>query len=672
MRFFLDKVVLLMKQIKYSCWVLVCICAMLSFAANADNNPQTVNKTSEKRWTLNQHDADIREFIAQIAEITGDTFVIDPRIKNSNTVTVLSNTPMSKQQIYDVFLEVLSANGYAVIPKGNAKSIVPVTVAKSAGNLDKSERYENATLVTRVIFLSSVSAIEIIPIIRPLIAQHGHAAASVTGNSVVVSDFSDNVDRIVRLIKELDDAGDSDYDVIALEHAWVGDISRIVQETMASNNKGQFPSGVQIVADEVSNRLVIKGNASKRNQVKNLVKTLDHKGVRTSSTRVMFLRYADAKNLAELLSEASQTIANSDPSGAAASVSGNLPRPRPAMPTPSKSTGGFKHGGNIFIKADETTNALVMIADPNTLNELESLVRQLDVRRAQVLVEAAIVEISGDINDALGIQWGFTGNNTYSNNNTNNTTSPTAASVLGAALPNVNIGSIALRNSNFGVLVNALTTRRKTNLLSTPSMITLDNEEAEFIVGQEVPFQTGSYTQGGTSNTNPFTTTERKPVGLTLKVTPHIGDGESLRLEIEQEVSNLIDNTSSVTASADPITSQRKIKATIIADNGETIILGGLLQDDVQKSNSKVPFFSDIPVIGWFFTNSSDRRTKRNLMLFIKPSIMRSSGDISQMTRKKYSTLKLLQRELIDNNKKDEYPDEIGEFFDRSDKHKNQ
>lgn len=644
-----------------------CLPALAEQPPEASN---TVHKNknatlSDQHWTLNQQNTDIKEFIAQIATITGDTFVIDPRIKATNTVSVISSTPLNRAQIYDIFLEVLSTNGYAVIPKGNVKNIIPNTFAKTAGiALNSAVRPDNATMITRVLDLHSISAIEVIPIIRPLVSQYGHAAASSSGNVVVISDLADNADRVIRIIKNLDDASDNDYEVIKLEHAWVGDISNIIQETL-SNNKLSIPSGVQVIADERSNRLIIKGNASKRTRIRKLVHTLDEEGIQTSSTRVMFLRYADAKNLAEILSEASQSLSSgsstSKASSNGSSISPTIPHPSSTRQGSAPSQTKRKNTGltdSIFIKADETTNALVMIADPNTLKELESLVRQLDIRRAQVLIEGAIVEVSGDIGEALGIQWGVAGKNTYNNK------SPNPVSVIGAPLPNIKIGSLALRNSNFGILVNALSSRTKTNLLSTPSMLTLDNEEAEFVVGQEVPFQTGSYTSGGDSNTNPFTTTERKPVGLTLKVTPHIGEGESLRLEIEQEISNLLDNTTTMTQSGDPITSQRKIKATILVDDGNTVILGGLLQDDSQKGRSKVPFLGDIPFLGELFTNRNDKRTKKNLMLFIKPTIMRTPESVTNVTKQKYSTLKLIHDGKATLSINDEMPDTAAKLFE--------
>ncbi|MCL6271139.1 type II secretion system secretin GspD [Sansalvadorimonas sp. 2012CJ34-2] len=611
-------------------------------AAPAEKKPA---KPEEKRWTLNQQNADIREFIAQIATITGESFVIDPRIKGGNTVSVISSRPMTKDQIYDIFLEVLSANGYAVIPKGKVRSIIPSTTAKTTSStFEGKDKPAKATMVTRVIDLHSVSAVEVIPIVRPLIAQYGHAAASASGNAVVISDQKDNVDRITKLVRELDNASDNDYEVLALEHAWVGDVAKIIQDTL-STGKGHLPSGMQVIADERSNRLVIKGNANKRSRVRKLVQTLDKEGIRKSSTRVIFLRHADAKNLAEILNEASQTI--QDDSQENKSGSSSTPKPRNSSNRPNPQTANkpasFKSkglGSDTFIKADESTNALVMIADPDTLKELENLVRQLDVRRAQVLIEAAVVEVKGDIKEALGFQWGFQGKNPTGQRGSEGVTD--AISVVGAAqdLSKLNFGQVLLRNSNFGVIVNALSSRQNVNLMSTPNLMTLDNEEAELVVGQEVPFTTGSYSSDASSGKNPFNTTERKPVGLTLKVTPHIGDGNTLRLEIEQELSNLTEAVSG--ASGDPITNQRKIKTTIVVDNHETIVLGGILRDITTKGTEKVPLLGDIPLLGRFFTNKKDIVEKQNLMLFIKPSIIREGPDSEIATMDKYSTLRLI------------------------------
>ncbi|WP_281647536.1 type II secretion system secretin GspD [Parendozoicomonas sp. Alg238-R29] len=639
-----------------------------SYSAEQTSERTAAKSQDEKRWTLNQQNADIREFIAQVAAITGETFVIDPRIKGGNTVSVISSRPMTKDQIYDIFLEVLNANGYAVIPKGKVRSIIPSTTAKTASpTFEGKDTPAKATMVTKVIDLHSVSAVEVIPIVRPLIAQYGHAAASASGNAVVISDQKDNVERITRLVRELDQASDNDYEVLPLEHAWVGDVAKIIQDTLATS-KGQLPSGMQVIADERSNRLVIKGNANKRSRVRKLVQTLDKEGIRKSSTRVIFLRHADAKNLADILNEASQSIQDESADTKSSPASSKSRTPNRTSQTANKSSSKSSSKGglsnNAFIKADETTNALVMIADPDTLKELESLVRQLDVRRAQVLIEAAIVEMTGGLDETLGLQWGYQGKNSVGQRGSGEGSVTDPVSVVGAPLDlaRMSVGQVLLRNSNFGVLVNALSKNSNANLMSTPNIMTLDNEEAEFVVGQEISFTTGSYQQNNTSSSNPFNTTERQPVGLTLKVTPHVGDANTLRLEIEQELSSVISGTSDI--NSNPVTSQRKIKTTIVVDNQETIVLGGILRDDIQHNVDKVPLLGDIPLLGRLFTNKKDVLNKQNLMLFIKPSIIRNADDANDVTTEKYSTMRMIHNGRASSPLKGQMPENAGGLFD--------
>ena len=624
-------------------------------------NQQQVQSSPEQRWVLNQQNADIREFIAQIAGITGKSFVLDPRIKSGNTVSVISSRSMTRTEIYDIFLEVLNANGFSVVPKGSSNTIVPNTTVKTAGRIvEGDENPANATLVTQVIDLHSVSAVEVIPIVRPLIAQYGHAAASASGNAIVISDHKSNVERITRLVRELDNASDNDYEVLALQHIWVGDIAKLIQETL-SGGKGQLPSGVQVLADERSNRLVIKGNANKRAKIRKLVETLDRKGVRQSSTRVIFLRHADAKNIADMLNEVSGAIHSDSQAPSASSNQSSTAAARGTTPRPtaskSRSSRGKLANGTV-IRADETTNALVIIADPDTLNELESLVRQLDIRRSQVLIEAAIVEVSGDIDESLGLQWGYQGKRSIGE----------GTSIVGAAVgtsdnPNpLQLGSVLLRNSNFGVLIKALSSKSNINLMSTPSLMTLDNEESEFVVGQEVSFTTGSYQKNNGDTNNPFKTSERKPVGLTLKVTPHIGEGNTLRLEIDQEMSSLTQDS----IGENRVTSQRKLKTVVIVDDQETIVLGGILRDIVTRRTQKVPVLGSIPLFGLLFRNKQDINQKQNLMLFLKPTIIRTGDDASSVTLDKYSTLKAIHGRQHESPLLNQMPPNVEELFDAS------
>lgn len=628
-----------------------------------------VQVPDDKLWTLNQQNADIREFIVQVAKITEETFVIDPRIKSGNTVTVISSKPLTRDEVYDVFLEVLSANGYTIVPKADGRiiNIVPTTTAKASSPSEAKNQIIDGVMTTKVIGLHSVSAVEVIPIIRPLIAQYGHAAASASSNAVIISDLADNVERITKLVHELDDAGNNDYEVIQLKHAWVGDVSKIISDTLVTG-KGQLPSGLQVIADERSNRLVVKGNASKRARVKKLADTLDKEGVRKSTTKVMFLSFADAKNIAEILSEASGSIQNSQggKSSASGSTSSAASSSYPSQARTSSTKSGIvskSAATAAFVKADETQNALIMIADPETLQEMEKIVRQLDIPRAQVLLEAVIVEVSGGINDALGIQWSIDGTETI-----RDTSSSVKSSITGHILDNSSIalGSLALRADNFGVLVTALSSKSNNNILSTPSMLTLDNEEAELIIGKNIPIKTGSYqTSSSGGGNNPFTTTERKDVGLKLKITPHTNEGDSLRLTLVQEVSSIDVGTTKQllgSSNSDLLFNTRILKTSVLVDDGQTIVIGGLIEDIKSKSRKKIPLLGDIPILGNLFSYNQNGDEKKNLMLFIRPTIMRNSETLVRATQDRFTKLKLIGN---GDAKKPVYlPDRPEELFD--------
>ncbi|MBU2704410.1 type II secretion system secretin GspD [Zooshikella marina] len=596
---------------------LLCFCASMPIHSYAEN------AETEKKWTINQKNADIREFIAQVASITGQTIIIDPRIKSMNNVTVVSSTPLSKEEIYDVFLSVLQANGFTAVPQGKTLNIVPINRAKSdAPEFAPNTKPNSGTMITRVVELINLSAVELIPVIRPLIPQYGHAAAIASSNSIIISDHVSNVNRLAKLIREMDMAESTNFDIIKLEHAWVGDLVKVIKESLLGKQQNRKLSG-ELIADERTNRLLVTGKPQFRQQVRRLAKAMDVASEATSLTRVIHLRHADAEKLAETLADLTKSLSGS--------VAGGK---------------DSKESKQVAVKADVDNNALIIAAAPELVREIENIVRKLDVRRAQVLIEAAIVEVSGSINEALGIQWGIDGTKTSSGKDS------AKSSITGAILDNskISIGSVALRNSNFGVLVNALTTTANSNLLSTPSIMTLDNEEAEILVGQEVPFETGSYTTDSSGSSNPFTTTERKDVGVRLKVTPHINEGETLRLEVDQEISAVVPSSESGVDGL--VTNKRTIKSTIQVNNNETIVLGGLVQDDVSQSESAVPFLSSIPLLGRLFENDTDTHTKRNLMVFIKTSIVLNEQENASLTDDKYSSIKMVRNKLDKKSEK--------------------
>ncbi|MBU2709941.1 type II secretion system secretin GspD [Zooshikella harenae] len=620
---------------------LLCFCASMPIHSYAEESAET-----EKKWTINQKNADIREFIAQVASITGQTIIIDPRIKSMNNVTVVSSTPLSRDEIYDVFLSVLQANGFTAVPQGKTLNIVPINRAKSdAPEFAPNTKPNSGTMITRVVELVNLSAVELIPVIRPLIPQYGHAAAIASSNSIIISDHVSNVKRLAKLIREMDMAESTNFDIIKLENAWVGDLVKVIKESLLGKQQNRKLSG-ELIADERTNRLLVTGKSQFRQQVRRLAKAMDIASEATSLTRVIHLRHADAEKLAETLADLTKSLSGSIAGGK-----------------------DSKESKQVAVKADIDNNALIIAASPELVREIENIVRKLDVRRAQVLIEAAIVEVSGSINEALGIQWGIDGTKTSSG------TDGAKSSITGAIFDNskINIGSIALRNSNFGVLVNALTTTANSNLLSTPSIMTLDNEEAEILVGQEVPFETGSYTTDSSGSSNPFTTTERKDVGVRLKVTPHINEGETLRLEVDQEISAVVPSSESGVDGL--VTNKRTIKSTIQVNNNETIVLGGLVQDDVNQSESAVPFLSSVPLLGRLFENDADTHTKRNLMVFIKTSIVLNEQENAALTDDKFSSIKMVRNKLDKKSEKFNLdrvlPQNASGLFDSPQKRKN-
>ncbi|MBU1330389.1 MAG: type II secretion system secretin GspD [Gammaproteobacteria bacterium] len=627
------------------------LCPLPSYAAI---EPASRDSRQDESWTINLKGADIREFIDQVAQISGQTFVVDPRVKGQ--VTVVSSTPLGLSEVYQLFLSVMATHGYSVMAQGDQARIVPNAEAKAgagqagAGGFSGPDRLE-----TRLIQVQHGPAAELIPLIRPLVPPYGHLAAVTSANAIIISDRAANIARIEDLLRQLDQKGAHDYSVVNLQHAWVMDTAEVLNNSL-TRGQGTAASGAQVIADGRTNRLILLGPPAARERLAALARSLDTPASRSANTRVIRLRHNDAKALAETLGEISEGL-------------------KPAEG--AETTGSPRQ--NILIRADESLNALVLLAEPDTVAMLEDIVRQLDVPRAQVMVEAAIVEVSGDITDALGVQWavdargstGGLGGVNFGN------TGLSVGSVLQAiqdrgndvensTLNNLPDGAIiGLGSDSFGVLITALSANTKSNLLSTPSLLTLDNQQAEILVGQNVPFQTGSFTTSASGADNPFTTIERQDIGVTLKVTPHINDGATLRLEIEQEISSIAPSTQGVNA-VDLITNKRSIKSTVLAEDGQVIVLGGLIQDDVTQTDSKVPLLGDIPVLGRLFRSSRDTRTKRNLMVFLRPTVVRDGAGLAALSGKKYSDIRVLG-EVREGYRPGILPRDPSRLFDKQD-----
>ncbi|ASP37393.1 type II secretion system protein GspD [Bacterioplanes sanyensis] len=578
---------------------------------------------AQDSWQINLKEADISAFISQVADITGKSFVVDPRVKGK--VNVLSSEPMDEQAVYELFLSVLQVHGFAAVPAGDVTLVVQQNEIKQQGrDMTESIPGQSQEMLTKVITIKNTPALDLVPILRPLVAKYGHLAGVKSANSLIISDHATNIRRIEQIIQRLDKSGSEELEVIQLKEAWVGNVVTMLQSLDPAkvsqgntNTPGNTAGSIRVVADERSNRLIIKGEKSARERIRQLIEELDQPSYFSGSAKVLRLRYADAKKLAELLK--------------------GLLADAPAA------EGENQAKGKAGIHADEELNALVVRAEPSLMKEIEELVTSLDVRRAQVLIESAIVEVTGDVKDALGVQWA-TGNLDAPVAGTNfDTAGPSIGSIASAvagsnpasALANgLNLGGFSEVNGefDFGVIIQALESETNTNLLSTPSIMTLDNQEAEIIVGQNVPFRTGSTT--GSDNANPYTTISREDVGITLKVKPHIHEGDDVRLEVEVTQESV--SSTSVEGSADLITNKRSIKTMILSENEETIVLGGLIRDDVREFESKVPLLGDIPILGWLFRSTKVEHVKSNLMVFLRPTIVLSQGKSAELTRNKF------------------------------------
>jgi len=603
-------------------WIHALFFLLLTSATAVANDDQT--------WKVNLKDADIKAFISQVANITGYSFVIDPRVKGK--VTIVSDTSMSKKDVYEMFQSVLQVHGFAAIPAGGIIKIVQQNDTKQEGGmptaLSRTEKSEQ--LVTQVIQIKDTPALDLVPILRPMVAKYGHLAGVRSANALIVTDHASNVRRLEKIIERLDGSGVSELEVVQLEEAWVGDIVDILTsldpEKVSEGGKTKEASGVagriRVVADERANRLIIRGEKSAREKVKDLILSLDKPSKFSGKASVIRLQHASATEMADLL--------------------------KGLMGDVKDEKGKSKASNGVSIHADTGLNALVVRAEPSIMTEIKEVVSQLDVRRAQVLIEAAILEVSGNVDNRVGVQTAVADASAIDSGSSDTPLVGTNFNDGGTSLTNfiagIATGQPALSSgltlgmggsqdgNDFAILIQALESVTNTNLLSTPSIMTLDNQEAEIVVGQNVPFVTGQ--QSSTTNANPFTTIEREDIGTTLKVIPHIQDGKFIRLEVEQTTES-VQNTA-VEGQADLITNKRSIKTQILAEDGEIIALGGLIRDAVQETESKVPFLGDIPILGWLFRSSSESHVKQNLVVLLKPTVVLSKEDNKEVLRRKY------------------------------------
>ncbi|MCF6337562.1 MAG: type II secretion system secretin GspD [Gammaproteobacteria bacterium] len=597
--------------------------------------------------TLKFKGADIRAVISSIAEVTGKNFIVDPRVKGK--VTLISNRAMGKDEIYKVFLSILEVHGYTAVPSGKAIKIVPDADAKHSAMPFVSSRQpgKGDEAVTRVIEIEHVTAAQLVPILRPLVPPQGHLAAYPQSNVLIISDRAANIARLVKIIKRIDQPTSGEIEIVPLENAVASDLVRVLtslrQQAGKKNPKASKP---MLVADERTNSILIGGERAERLQLRAIISHLDTPSEVVGDTHVIYLRYAKAKDLVPVLTGVGKTKNTKDKKAKSAPASSRQP---------------------FDIQADESTNALVITAAPTVFRSLKSVIAQLDVRRAQVMVEAVIAEVSSDRAAELGVQWlfdGSGGDNPVGAINFGSGSSSISGLAQGAARAaasgaggaaaalsaigsgvTIGLGQFSSGTFNFAGLIRALEGDGITNVLSTPTLVTMDNEEAEIFVGQELSIPTGAFANAGGANSsvNPFTTFERKQVGIRLKVKPQINEGDAIRLDIEQTVDGVAGGAA---GAGDIVTSERSIKTSVLVDDGKMLVLGGLIKDDLVETEQKVPLLGDIPLLGALFRYTSVKKVKTNLMVFLRPTILRTKEDSFKVTRNKYNFIRSEQLRL--------------------------
>ena len=603
-----------------------------------------------QEFTVNLKDTDIQEFIEFVADVTGTTIVIDPAVKGK--VKVVSSKPVSRAELYDLFLSILDVHGYTAVRSGEVVRVIPNKNARSAPvDVISGTSVINDEYVTQVIRLDNVSAAKLIPVLRPLVPQQAHMAAYAPSNAIIISDIRANIDRIAKIIDRMDQSAVKKTEVVKLRYGVGTDVVEMLK-TLEKSRAGEGADAndeASLVADKRTNSVIVTADEVSIERIKGLIDYLDIPLEQSGNVRVMYLEYADATEVAEVLTRVMQNLARLDDESSGRTRAANA----------AKST----------IEADEGTNSLIITADTDEMAALEAVIARLDIRRAQVLVEAIIVEIDVTEGRELGLQWLFANDSGLYGSNISPARQGSNAAIAQAILPedaaSTEIGvrdlagalsqvpgttfgwGVVDQNLTMTTILNTLEKQGNTNILSTPSLLTLDNEEAFITVGQQVPFVTGSYTNTGAANgvANPFQTIQRENVGVTLQVTPQINEGDSVVMDIVQEVSSI---SQQALSASDVITNERKIETKVLAKDGDIVVLGGLVKDDIQDSQQGVPLLSGIPVLGRLFRNDVVSVTKSNLLVFIRSTIIRDDDDLAGATAEKYRYIRDQQRQRRD------------------------
>lgn len=618
-------------------WLGICMCLQPVFLQSAWAQQNRADNNQE--ITLNLEDVDIKVLINMVAEVSGKNFVVDPRVKGK--VSVVSGKPLDVNQLYEVFLSILEVNNYSTVESGQVTKIVPNNLVKQRPTPTVFSQSQNGAVaglnaasdeqITQIIQLQYAPVQELVPILRPLIPATSHFAPHVPSNSLVITDTIANIQRILQIVKGIDVPDKrSNLRVVYLEHAGAAETASTIQGIFSQPQNSATPTDtpVSIQAADGINALIISASDDTYLKIKALIEELDIERALDPDVSVIYLKHARAPDLVPILNG---TTGNS--------TSGNT--------------------STVSVQADEATNSLVVKAKGAKFEELKSVIEKLDVRRAQVFVETVIAEVSVDQSANLGLNWQIGDaenpitlvdrqgrNEEFVGQVTSNTDFNLGSGGLNYSL-------LDFRRYRLDVIINALRSDVNSNILSTPTVLTLDNEEAEIVVGQEVPFVTGRFNNGlnntntttdadgnttTTSNANTFQTIERKDVGIKLKIKPQISEGNTIKLDVAQEISSV--STATVQGQADLITNRRSIDAVVQVDDGQVVVLGGLIQDDVIDTVESVPILGQIPIIGYLFRNTNKVAVKRNLMVFLKPQIVRTAGELTDFSRDKYQDIR--------------------------------
>lgn len=586
--------------------------------------------------TMNMRNADIRNVIQWVADLTGKNILVHNEVKGK--VTVISSGPVSKQEAYELFLSALRVNGFAAQEKNGVINIVPEKIAAQGQTPFQSS--SDSEVVTRILPVKNISASQLTGLLRPLLPEHSQLSADASSNSLIVVDRADNIEKIEQILARMDKPDGGAIDVVRLQHANANDVldslNSLVPGAMQTPG-GEM--GVRFSVDDRSNSVLIYGEPARRKKMRDLVRKLDQPVNGDGSTQVIYLNYVDAAELVPILD----------------SMAG------------AKEQEQGRSLNNVTVNASESTNALVINAPPSLMADMKRVVSQIDIRKAQVLIEAMVVQVNTSAANDIGVSW-ITSENVIGNPDggvlaAGNTLGNLPLAVVSDAItgqPNslTNFNPAAgvtfgfFKNGSLRAAIRALASNANANILSTPTIIALDNEEAELLVGQSVPFVTGQTTSNAATTADPFTTIERQDIGTALRVTPRINQGDSIALKIEQTTESIDQSVDPAIAAvaSDLITRKTEMRTRALIKDGEVLVIGGLISEEERERKQKVPVLGDIPVLGRLFSSKGVTKTKNNLMVFIHPVILKDAAHRHELTSKRYNFMREQQQKFGKGN----------------------